>query len=194
MALSCHPVTPDRWGDLEQLFGPNGAYSNCWCTWWILSNRQWSAAQPAERRALLHDLTSEGAVPGILAYEEDSPVGWVAVGPRQRYARMMSTRAPVNGPLDLDDPGWVVNCFYVPSDLRGHGIAGGLLGAAVDFAFGAGATYLAGHPVDTTDQGRRTADLFVGTLSMFLEAGFSEIGRRGRRPVVRLDRDDYLRA
>ena len=29
--LEVHPVTPDRWDDLELLFGPNGAYSGCWC-------------------------------------------------------------------------------------------------------------------------------------------------------------------
>lgn len=188
-----HPATPDRWGDLRNLFGPNGAYSNCWCTWWILPSRQWNAAQPDERREILHDLTLEGAVPGILAYEGPVPVGWVAVGPRERYVRMMSPRAPVNGPLDRDDPGWVVNCFFVPGSRRGLGIAGGLLMAAVEFAFEAGATYLAGHPIDTTDRERGTADLFVGTLSMFLDAGFTEVERRGSRPVVRLDRSDYAR-
>ena len=28
--LIFHPVTPDRWPDLERLFGPHGAYSGCW--------------------------------------------------------------------------------------------------------------------------------------------------------------------
>ena len=28
--LTFHPVTPDRWPDLERLFGPRGAYSGCW--------------------------------------------------------------------------------------------------------------------------------------------------------------------
>ncbi|HEC62059.1 MAG TPA: hypothetical protein ENI27_07380 [bacterium] len=26
-------VTPDRWSDLEELFGRQGAYSGCWCMW-----------------------------------------------------------------------------------------------------------------------------------------------------------------
>jgi hypothetical protein len=32
--LGFQPVTPDRWQDLEVLFGKNGAYSGCWCMWW----------------------------------------------------------------------------------------------------------------------------------------------------------------
>jgi GNAT superfamily N-acetyltransferase len=192
--VTYRPATPERWDDLLELFGPNGAYSNCWCTWWVLPYRTWGAAEPEERRDVLHRLTLEGAVPGILAYEDSTPVGWVAVGPRQRYARMMSTRAPINGPLDLDDPGWVVNCFFVPRDNRGRGIAGGLLKAAVEFAFDADATYVAGHPIDAEDHGPGAAALYVGTLSMFLAAGFTEVGRRGTRPVVRLNRSDYLRA
>jgi len=130
-------------------------------------------------------------VPGILAYENSAPVGWVAVGPRERYTRMMSPRAPVNGPLDFDDPGWVINCFFVPRDNRERGIAAGLLKAAVAFAFDAGATYVVGHPIDVDGKRPGAAALFVGTLSMFLEAGFVEAERRGTHPVVRFDRNDY---
>ena len=31
LTLAFHPVTPDRWPDLERLFGPHGANSGCWC-------------------------------------------------------------------------------------------------------------------------------------------------------------------
>ncbi len=32
--LEFHPVIPERWGDLERLFGASGAYAGCWCMWW----------------------------------------------------------------------------------------------------------------------------------------------------------------
>jgi GNAT superfamily N-acetyltransferase len=187
-SLSFHPVTAERWDDLLGLFGPNGAYSNCWCTWWILVSREFDAAAPTDRRELLHGLVHQGAEPGLLAYRGDEPVGWVAVGPRARYARMMSPRARVNGPLDRDDPGWVVNCFYLPRPQRGQGVASGLLDAAVDFAFERGASYVAGHPIEVRDGGPGAAALFVGTLSMFESAGFHVAEWRGSRPVVRIDR------
>lgn len=186
--LEFAPVTPDRWNDLVALFGPNGAYSNCWCTWWILTGREFDEATPKERCSMLHTLVAEEGKPGILAYEGERPVGWVAVGPRGRYARMMSRRARVNGPLDFADPGWVVNCFYIPRSERGNGIATSLLGEAVSFAFEHGATYVAGHPIDVEGDGPGAAALYVGTLSMFLAAGFTEVERRQGRPVMRIDR------
>ena len=35
-----HPLTPDRWDDLEALFGPRGAYGGCWCMFWRVSRAQ----------------------------------------------------------------------------------------------------------------------------------------------------------
>jgi hypothetical protein len=32
--LAFHPLTPERWHDLEQLFGTRGACGGCWCMWW----------------------------------------------------------------------------------------------------------------------------------------------------------------
>jgi len=182
-----HPVTPDRWDDLLRLFGPNGAYSNCWCTWWVLSSREWEDAGTDGRREALEGLVAEGAVPGLLAYDGGSPVGWVAVGPRHRYARLMSPRSPTFKPLD-DAPSWVINCFFIHKQRRGEGIATTLLDAAVRFALDQGATRIEAHPRDTSIRRLTNSDLFVGTLEMFLAAGFTELERRKGRPVVILER------
>src|SRR2546425_12840945 len=50
MGADIHPATAGRWPDLEKLFGPNGAYSNCWCMWWRLRHRDFRVLQPAERK------------------------------------------------------------------------------------------------------------------------------------------------
>jgi GNAT superfamily N-acetyltransferase len=181
-----HPVTPDRWDDLRALFGPNGAYSNCWCTWWLLTSREWTDAGEDGRRKLLQQMVADGEVPGLLAYAGGEPVGWVAVGPRDRYARMMSPRARTVGPLD-DEPSWVINCFFIDRAWRGKGVATALLAAAVDHALAAGAVRIDGHPKDTSLKKISNADLFVGSLQMFVDAGFTEVERRGNRPVVRLE-------
>ena len=180
------PVTPDRWDDLLALFGPNGAHSNCWCTWWILTNRDWEEAGYDGRRELIERYVAEGAIPGLLAYDGDDPIGWVSVGPRDRYARMMSMRSRAFRPLD-DQPSWVVNCFYIARGRRGSGIATALLEAAVAFAVDRGATLIDGHPKDTSVRKIANSDLFVGSLAMFLAAGFTAVERRNGRPVVRLE-------
>ncbi|MBN2112601.1 MAG: GNAT family N-acetyltransferase [Acidimicrobiia bacterium] len=185
-ALQIFPVTTDRWDDLERLFGPNGAYSNCWCTWWILPAKEWDGTAPADRRDILHGLVADGAEPGLLAYLDGVPAGWCAVGPRERYARLMSPRSKTFRPLD-DRPSWVINCFFIARSARRRGLAAALLAAAVDYAFAHGAERIEAYPIDPAATKPTAANLFVGSLPAFQEAGFLEVGRVGNRPVVRLE-------
>jgi GNAT superfamily N-acetyltransferase len=178
------PVGPERWEDLVALFGENGAYSNCWCTWFLLSGKDFTEAGNEGRRDLLADMVAEGREPGLLAYRDGEPVGWCAVGPRHWYARMTSPRARVYRAFD-EAPAWVVNCFYVRRDQRGGGVAAALLDAAVAHARSRGATIVEGYPVDQDIHATGPAELFVGTLSMFQRAGFHEVARMGSRPLVR---------
>ncbi len=182
--LRIEPVTPSRWSDLLELFGPNGAYSNCWCTWFLLTGKQWEEAAKEERRKLLEALVVEGLEPGLLAYREGTPVGWCAVGPRERYARFMSPRSTLYRRID-DAPTWVINCFFIHREHRNSGVATALLAAAIDFARERGATMLEGYPIDREDQNHSHATLFVGALSMFLDSGFEEVSRVRKRPLVR---------
>lgn len=183
--LGIHPATPDRWDDLERLFGPNGAYGNCWCTWWVLTAREFAGTAPQARRAILHRLVADGEEPGLLAYLDGEPVGWCALGSRERYARMMSPRSRTFRPLD-DLPSWVINCFFITRSARGQGVATALLAAAVDYAFAHGAERIDAYPIDPAAQAPTTDNLFVGYLPAFLAAGFVEVARMGARPLVRL--------
>ena len=61
--------------------------------------------------------------------------------------------------------------------------------AAIGFARENGARVLEAHPVDVAVKGGRvtSANLYHGTLTMFIDAGFAEVLRtRPDRPVVRL--------
>lgn len=186
--LEIHPVAPERWEDLLLLFGDNGAYSNCWCTWWMLTGKEFDAASSQERRDLLQQEVATGHEPGLLAYRQGKPVGWCAVGPRDRYARLNSPRARVYRRIDDEDT-WVVNCFFVRKDQRRSGISQSLLAATIDQAVRHGATILEGYPRDTSTRSVGAAELFVGTLEMFSAAGFEEVNRVGDRPLVRLELD-----
>ena len=56
--LEIRPVTADRWEDLAALFGPSGAFSHCWCTWWRQTSADFSQGvedEGAANRALMHD-------------------------------------------------------------------------------------------------------------------------------------------
>ncbi|HEX2026835.1 MAG TPA: GNAT family N-acetyltransferase [Nitriliruptorales bacterium] len=182
-------MTPQRWDDLEQLFGPNGAIAGCWCMWWRLSGRQWDELGMDGRRRALHRLVTDGDVPGLLAYRDTLPVGWVSLGPRERFGRLQ--RSPVLGRAGSEDPRvWSIVCFYLPARERRRGVGRALLDAAVDHARERGATSLEAYPVDLAAVDRRWSsnDLFTGVLTMFADAGFQEVARhRPNRPIVRRD-------
>lgn len=184
--LTIRAVTPERRGDLLSLFGDNGAYSNCWCTWFLLTGRGFENATPAERRTLLLEFVEDGREPGLLAYRAGVPVGWCAVGPREWYRRMTNPRARTYKAVD-DQPSWVVNCFYIDKAHRGSGVASALLAGAIDHAKRAGATLLEGYPEARDFRSVGASSMFVGTSGMFEREGFVEITRRGHRPVMRLD-------
>ena len=96
-------VTPERWRDLERLFGPRGAYSNCWCMWWLLRRRDFRAFSGEERKAALRSWVRSGAEPGLLAYRGGKPVAWCALAPRSEYAALAASRKlkPVGDPAGV---------------------------------------------------------------------------------------------
>ncbi len=182
MSLHPHPLTADRWDDFAALFGPRGAWGGCWCMFPILGTKEFEANGNAGNRAAMRRLVDDGPAPGLLGYRDGTAVGWVAVGPRERYGRIQ--RSWVTKPVD-DVLVWSVACFVIHRDHRGQGVAGALLDAAVAFARQHGAPAVEGYAKDG-----HTADEFawMGPMSLFAKAGFREIARRSpTRPVMRLD-------
>jgi GNAT superfamily N-acetyltransferase len=180
--LAFRAATPDRWADVEALFGKNGACGGCWCQFWKQSNPEYRAGKGEANRAALRRSVTRGEVPGLLAYAGDQPVGWVAVEPRARYRRLAISR---NLPVVDERPTWSVPCFFVARGWRGRGVAGRLLAAAVAHARRKGAPAVEGYPVDS-DRPLAGAWLYPGAFSTFLRAGFTEVARRARtRPVMK---------
>ena len=78
---------------------------------------------------------------------------------------------------------WSIVCFFVPRKLRGQGMTGRLIAAAADYARKNGATVVEAYPVDSAAPSYR----FMGFVPVFERAGFTEVGRAGkRRHVMRL--------
>jgi GNAT superfamily N-acetyltransferase len=180
--VTVEPVTAEHWDDLIRLFGERGASSGCWCMWWRKPAKEWGRDAGARNKRELRALVGEERAPGLLAYRSGSPVGWVALAPRDDYPRLQ--RSPKLKPVD-DTPVWVISCFYIDRNHRGTGVATALLQSATQFARAHGACAVEGFPIDTGAGTRTNADLFTGTLAMFTDAGFDEIARRGGRPIVR---------
>jgi GNAT superfamily N-acetyltransferase len=183
--LVARPLTPARWGDLERLFGPNGAYSNCWCTFQRVTGREFGAGcanRGAGNRALLRALTDEGRRPGLIGYRDGEPVGWVSVGPRPEFGRILRSPIARLRPNELADASvWSVVCFYIPRQHRRQGLGTALLSAAVEHARKGGARLVEAYPVDTAGQRVASNMAYTGTVELFRRAGFGR--RRPRGPV-----------
>lgn len=180
--VTVREVDAARWDDLCDLFGPSGAYSGCWCMWWRVSGREYSANGNAGNRAALHALVEDGKPLGLLAYDGGTPVGWATVAPRSDYSRIGRSRALK--PVDEDGRTWSVPCFFIHRGHRGEGIATVLLDAAVRLAKKHKAEHLEGYPVDNKGQKKPNAELFTGTVGLFEKAGFERRRDAGQRVVM----------
>lgn len=172
--------------DVATLFGANGANSGCWCMWFRLPAKEWSANGNDGNRAAFTDAVRSGQPVGLLAYRDGEPVGWTSVAPRPAYRRLL--RSPALRPDAPDDPGvWSVTCFFINRYQRRTGIAGALLDAAIGYAQRGGAQVIEGYPVDTSGERRASGDLYTGTVPLFTRAGFVEYRRpdSGSRLVMR---------
>ena len=182
------------WPDVERLFGVRGEPSRCWCRFFALTGPQWSASTPEQRKNQLRDKFDGGApAPGVLAFRGGNPVGWCAVEPRGCYPRILRSKVlTAAGPEVARDPGgnqvWSVSCFVVSPGQRRTGVARALLAAAVGHAFAHGADVVEGYPVDPAQRPKAgPADLYHGTLGLFLAAGFEVVSDAvPGRAVVRL--------
>ncbi|HEV7577547.1 MAG TPA: GNAT family N-acetyltransferase [Caldimonas sp.] len=189
MKLTVVPLTPERWPDLEALFNARGCSvaRGCWCMYYRHSGAP--APLPAgttraqANRAELKSLVDSGRPPGLIGYRGKVPLGWVSLGPREDYAKLV--RSPVMKPVD-DRPVWSIICFVVPSAQRRQGVARALLAGAIAYAKRQGAELVEAYPIDRPE---RSSDdsMWFGTKSMYDDAGFSEVARRKpQRPIVRL--------
>jgi GNAT superfamily N-acetyltransferase len=175
------PATTDRFDDVQHALTGGGDGRSCQCQWWTLTNAQWQAESADSRRELLRDETAQTPPPGLVAYVDGEPVGWVRVGPRTTQPRLARTRhftATSTEPWD-DDSVWAVSCFVVRKEHRGTGLMAALLDAAIGAARAGGARVIEGYPFVPEASARRRSsnELFHGVMSVFVDAGFSEVGR-----------------
>ncbi len=180
--LAFHPLTQDRWPDLEQLFGPNGACGGCWCMWWKLDRKDYGRGQGAGNKRKLKASVRRGVEPGFIAYRDGSPIGWCAVEPREKYPVLARSRALA--PVD-QEPVWSVTCLFVKAGHRRRGLSEALLKHAARFVAERGGRLLEGYPRDTRFSGANA--MWTGVARTFVNAGFAEVARRTpTRPIMRL--------
>jgi GNAT superfamily N-acetyltransferase len=128
------------------------------------------------RRDAMAKLAARRCAPGLLAFEDDEPVGWIAIAPRAELRRLDASRATPR----VDDVNvWVIPCITVRPSARGRGVALALIRAAVKYAGQQGAPAVEAYPRAGST---RTKDdnAYFGTEPLFRRAGFRVIRKPTR--------------
>lgn len=180
-SMEFHPLIPERWTELEKLFGKHGAAGGCWCMWWRQTRAEFSGQHGEPNRIAFKAIVESGIVPGLLAYSDGEPVGWCAVEPRESYPALARSRTLAR--VD-DEPVWSVPCFYVARHFRGRGLMRDLLTAAINWAGRHGARIVEAYPLEPKSNLHDSSIYTV--MPVFREAGFVEVLRRSeRQPIMR---------
>jgi ribosomal protein S18 acetylase RimI-like enzyme len=179
-AVEIRPLTDETWDALAELFREGGDPRWCYCQFWRLRSKDFAALKVPQLRERLHDQSRSDEAPGLVAFDGDRAVGWVSLGPRADFERIV--RSKVIPRID-DRPVWSIVCFAVSSTARGQGVARALLDAAIDHARARGAEALEAYPVRLGDAEAIHPDAaFTGTLPMFERAGFTVVADRASDP------------
>lgn len=173
--LTFRPLTPRLMDDMGKVLrGSWGA--TCWCLHPRMTEAQMrelpgTGPMKDRRRAAMTKLARRRRAPGLIAFEGDEPVGWVAVAPRAELARVDKSRAT---PRVDDTDVWVIPCVTVMKTARGRGIAVALIRAAVQYAAEHGAPAVEAYP---RAGAARTGDdnAYFGTEPLFRRAGFKVV-------------------
>ena len=136
-----------------------------------LGNAEAQGMGSAKRREAMTRIARRRRAPGLLAFDADDAVGWVAIAPRAEFRRIENSSAT---PRVDDEDVWVIPCVTVRPSARGRGIAVALIRAAVAYAKKQGAPAVEAYPRAGS---ARTKDdnAYFGTEPLFRRAGFRVI-------------------
>ena len=170
--LVFRPLTPNLMDEFGTVLRENFG-AGCWCMYPRLTDAQTRrlpgrGGTSQHRRAAMRKVARRRLAPGLLPFEGDEPVGWIAIAPRTELARIEASRATPR--VDSEDV-WVIPCVTVSKSARGRGIALLLIRAAVAYAGEHGAPAVEAYP---RAGAARTGDdnVYFGTEPLFRRAGF----------------------
>jgi GNAT superfamily N-acetyltransferase len=150
---------------------------------WRLTSAQYTHLKGDANRELLRELVLAGKEPGLLAYAEGEPVGWIAIAPRGEYPRLERSR--LFKAVD-DRPVWSIVCLFIARPHRRRGLSSWLIDAAARHAAARGATTVEAYPVEPRSHSMPDVFAFTGTAAAYRAAGFVEVARRSpTRPIMR---------
>lgn len=178
MELVVRELTEDLWPVLEDLFTTSGPVGRCWCMYWRIGGA-YRERSPGANKEAFRKIVSDGPPPGLLAFRDETAVGWCQLTPRDSLPALERNRR-----LKRVDAAavWSISCFYVRKGYRKRGVTAALITAAVETARRAGAVAVEAYPLDAA---LTPSASHTGYASTFARLGFATVGHVAARPIMR---------
>jgi GNAT superfamily N-acetyltransferase len=187
--LRLRALTPADWPFVEILFGDRGACGGCWCMEWRrdVPGHEAKKFRGEANRTALRALVMAGEAQGVLAFADDTPVGWCSVGPHGSFPTLLRKRTlrTVRTPRS-----WAITCLFVRKDRRNEGVGIALAREAVNVALHHGADVVEAFPADVRGKKLPAPFVWTGTASLFRQAGFHRSDENPRVYVYARDKND----
>jgi len=178
LSIRVFPATPDRWLDLEKLFGSHGASSGCWCMFWRIKRVEFNRTSREGKKELLKGMVDSNKVPGLLAYVGSEAAGWCCVGPREDFPPLEKSRT-LKSAEDASGT-WSIVCFFVARSYRHKGVMTTLVKEAVRYAAEHGARVVEAYPTNMQAENLAGKKLtgysgYMGISTVLSELGFEKV-------------------
>ena len=176
------PLTPALGADFLRFFdherGPafadNPEWAKCYCHFYQVARAvDWPALSATQNRTAMQARIEVGAMEGLLAYDGDEAVGWLNAQPRHLLPHCFDRMRIDPTPLTCEAyEAAVIVCFVIAPAWRRQGIARSLLEGALESFAARGFKVVDAFPFKSGESAV-AADHYHGSMSLFLEQGFS---------------------
>lgn len=198
--IEVRPLSPDRLGEFlgffdGDAFSDNAWWAGCFCNFYESLTHPAESPDPAtpafaafrdQNRGEKIERIRAGRARGFLAFRDGKVVGWLNAQRPDAYA---DPRQFAPAFAEIPDRTGLLMCFVVAPGARGQGVGTTLLRAAVESFSAAGLAHAQGF-ARRPDAKRGECETFAtsnyhGTMSMYLENGFAEVGSLGSYAIMR---------
>ncbi len=186
--ISVVEAVPAIWHAFETIMGPKGGAGGCWCMLWRSASKKaftetCKIDNGAGNKAAIRAVFDAPDPPGLLAFDGETPVGWLSLARRSTLPALARSR--VLKPVDETDV-WSITCFLVAKTHRRQGVSVDLLRGADAFVAKRGGGTIEGYPIAPKDGTYPAVYAWTGLAKAFETAGYQEVARRSEtRPVMR---------
>jgi GNAT superfamily N-acetyltransferase len=182
--ITLKPLNAESWPQFEALMGERGGCGGCWCMYFRLLPKDFSANKFEGNKHSMQQIVAAGQPTGLIALLHKEPVGWIALAPREAYSRIERNRSFKRTD---DRPVWSITCFFVKKELRRQGLSRALIKSAIAYARKQKIKVLEAYPTIPYAEKVPAPFLWTGALSAFLDNGFSIVRQNAKtRAMVRL--------